>query len=116
MSRALEGTFTGARGLALFRRTWRPTGPSRAGLINLHGLGDHSGLYPMVGAHMTARGIVVHAPDLRGNGRSPGQRGYVRLWADYREDLRALVTRIREEEGELPLFLLGNSLGGLIAL
>jgi alpha-beta hydrolase superfamily lysophospholipase len=85
-------------------------------LINLHGLGDHSGLYPMVAEHMTASGIVVHAPDLRGNGRSPGQRGYVRRWEDYRDDLRALVSRVRSEEGERPLFLMGNSLGGLIAL
>jgi alpha-beta hydrolase superfamily lysophospholipase len=113
---ATEGSFRGAGGLSLFCRVWRPTGPARAALINLHGLGDHSGLYPTLVEYCTDRGIVVHAPDLRGNGRSPGQRGFVRRWEDFREDLRAFVTRVRAEEAGLSLFLLGNSLGGLIAL
>lgn len=111
-----EGTFPGSGGLSLFRRIWRPAGTPRAALINLHGLGDHSGLYPALVQHFTDRGIAVHAPDLRGNGRSPGQRAYVRRWSEFREDLQALVARVRAEEPGLPLFLLGNSLGGLIAL
>jgi alpha-beta hydrolase superfamily lysophospholipase len=111
-----EGHFTGAGGTRLFRRVWRPAGPARAALINLHGLGDHSGLYPALVEYLTDRGIAVHAPDLRGNGRSPGQRGFVRRWEDFREDLRAFVARVRAEEPGLPLFLLGNSLGGLIVL
>jgi alpha-beta hydrolase superfamily lysophospholipase len=113
---AAEGSFRGAGGLSLFCRVWRPAGPARAGLINLHGLGDHSGLYPTLVEHCTACGFVVHAPDLRGNGRSPGQRGFVRRWEDFREDLRAFVARVQAEEPGLPLFLLGNSLGGLIVL
>ena len=111
-----EGWFTGAGGLSLFRRTWRPAGPARAVLINVHGLGDHSGLYPALVDHFTARGFAVHAPDLRGNGRSAGQRGYVERWDEYREDLERLVAVVRQEELDRPLFLLGNSLGGLIVL
>ena len=37
-------------------------------------------------------------------------------WEEYREDLRRFVATVRSEEGDLPLFLLGNSLGGLIVL
>lgn len=111
-----EGWFKGAAGLSLFRRTWRPAGPARAVLINVHGLGDHSGLYPVLVEHFTARGTVVHAPDVRGNGRSPGQRAYVERWDEYREDLDRFVATVRREEPGLPLFLLGNSLGGLIVL
>jgi alpha-beta hydrolase superfamily lysophospholipase len=59
---------------------------------------------------------VVHSHDLRGNGRSAGQRAYVERWEEYREDLARFVATVRSEEGDLPLFLLGNSLGGLIAL
>jgi alpha-beta hydrolase superfamily lysophospholipase len=113
---SVEGSFLGAGGLSLFCRVWHPAGPPRAALINLHGLGDHSGLYPALVEYLTARGIVVHALDLRGNGRSPGQRGYVSGWDDFREDLRIFVGRVRAEERGLPLFLLGNSLGGLIVL
>jgi alpha-beta hydrolase superfamily lysophospholipase len=103
-------------GLSLFRRTWRPDGGVRAVLINVHGLGDHSGLYPALAEHCTARGIALYAPDLRGNGRSPGRRGYVERWEEYREDLQRFVAVVRQEEPGLPLFLLGNSLGGLIVL
>lgn len=113
---ARTGSFTGAAGLRLFRQCWRPEADARAVVINLHGLGDHSGLYPVLVDHLVARGIVVHAPDLRGNGRSPGQRAYVSRWDEFREDVRCLVEVVRAEEPGLPLFLLGNSLGGLIVL
>ncbi len=110
------GWFTGAGRLSLFRQTWRPSGQVKAILINVHGLGDHSGLYPTLVEHFTARGIAVYAPDLRGNGRSPGQRAYVERWDEYREDLERFVALVRQEEPGHPVFLLGNSLGGLIAL
>jgi alpha-beta hydrolase superfamily lysophospholipase len=111
-----EGWFTGAGGLSLFRQSWRPAGPTRAVLINVHGLGDHSGLYSALVEHFTARGIAVYAPDIRGNGRSPGQRGYVERWDEFREDLERFIAMVRQEEPDRPLFLLGNSLGGLIVL
>lgn len=111
-----EGWFTGADGLSLFRQAWRPPGAARAILINVHGLGDHSGLYPTLVQHFTTRGIAVHSPDLRGNGRSAGQRAYVERWDEYREDLARFVALVRLEEPGRPIFLLGNSLGGLIVL
>src|SRR4029079_7057301 len=105
-----EGSYTGAGGLRLFRRVRQPAGRARGVGINLHGLGDHSGLYPDLLGHLAAGVFLVHAPDLRGNGRSPGQRGYVGRWEELREDLHALVALVRSEEPGLPLFLLGNSL------
>jgi alpha-beta hydrolase superfamily lysophospholipase len=111
-----EEWFKGSGGLSLFRQTWRPAGPTRAVLINVHGLGDHSGLYPALVEHFTARGIAVYAFDLRGNGRSPGQRGYVERWDQYVEDLERFIAVVRREEPDRPVFLLGNSLGGRIVL
>jgi alpha-beta hydrolase superfamily lysophospholipase len=112
----VEGAFAGCHGLSLFRRTWRPPGPPRALLINLHGLGDHSALYGALVDRAVASGLAVHAFDLRGNGRSPGRRGHVDAWSDYREDLHCFVELVRREEPGRPIFLLGNSLGGLIVL
>ncbi len=108
--------FTGTAGCRLFRRIWHPSAASRAVLINLHGLGDHSGLYSALVDFFVARGFSVHGPDLRGNGRSPGQRAYIARWDVFREDLRCLVEVVRAEQPGLPVFLLGNSLGGLLVL
>lgn len=110
------GGYTGAGGVRLFRQTWRPEGAVRAVVANIHGLGDHSGLYPALVNHLLAAGIAVHAPDLRGNGRSPGQRAYITRWDEFREDVRRFLDVVRAEEPGLPLFLLGNSLGGLVVL
>ena len=109
------GTFSGFGGLQLFFQAWRPPQP-RATLINVHGLGDHSGLYPNLAAHLPPRGIAVYAYDMRGNGRSPGQRAFVRSWQEFREDLHAFLIQVRQWEPNLPLFVLGNSLGGLVVL
>jgi alpha-beta hydrolase superfamily lysophospholipase len=111
-----EGTFSGSGGIPLYYQAWLPSRPRRAVLVNLHGLGDHSGLYPNLAAHFPAGGIALYAYDMRGNGRSAGQRAYVRRWSEYRDDLHVFLNQVRQWEPGLPLFLLGNSLGGLVVL
>ncbi|HEV7366509.1 MAG TPA: alpha/beta hydrolase [Gemmatimonadales bacterium] len=112
-----EGRFAGWDGSPLYYQAWTPSqSRPRAVLVNLHGLGDHSGLYPNLANFIPGRGTALYAYDMRGNGRSPGQRAYLRSWQEYRDDLRTFVARVREWEGDLPLFLLGNSLGGLVVL
>jgi alpha-beta hydrolase superfamily lysophospholipase len=107
--------YEGAAGTRLYCRSW-PVATPRALLIALHGLGDHSGLYPTIGETLAGRGVAVLTPDLRGNGRSSGQRGYIDAWSDLRDDLGRLVERSRAEAPAGPLFLLGMSLGGLVVL
>ena len=65
---------------------------------------------------MVARELAVHTFDLRGNGRSAGQRAYVESWEEYLEDLTRFFAVVDRDDPGRPLFLLGNSLGGLIAL
>lgn len=110
------GTYQGRDGVGLFRQSWRPDAPARAAVVNLHGLGDHSGLHRHLVEHLVSRGMAVHACDLRGHGRSGGQRAYIERWGDYRGDLGALIRIVRRDEAGLPLFLIGNSLGGLVVL
>jgi alpha-beta hydrolase superfamily lysophospholipase len=109
------GTFIGRGGVTLFRQAWLPDRPPRATLINLHGLGDHSSLYPALPEHFVPHDIAVHAFDLRGHGRSGGQRAYLDDWNDYREDLDTFV-RLVAGRSAGRAFLLGNSLGGLAVL
>jgi acylglycerol lipase len=110
-----SGRFTGRGGVRLFHQSWLPPDAPRATLVNLHGLGDHGGLYATLVERMVGEGIAVHAFDLRGHGRSSGQRAYLSDWRDYREDLDSFVQLVAPEGTRRP-FLLGNSLGGLIAL
>ncbi|WP_224367617.1 alpha/beta hydrolase [Hyalangium versicolor] len=111
-----EDSFEGLGGVRLFAQHWRPEGPSRAVLAIVHGLGEHSDRYQKLVEHLVSRGHTVHGFDLRGHGRSPGQRGHVDTWADFREDLRAFLGHVaRHEPGRTP-FLLGHSLGTLIVL
>lgn len=89
--------------------------PLRGVVLNICGLGDHSGLYPTITGTLPGMGFSVHALDTRGNGKSGGKRGHVRRWTDYRDDLHRFVTSVRARE-DAPLTLLGHSLGGLMVL
>lgn len=110
-----ESSFTSRDGLPLFRRSWRPERATRA-LVLVHGFGEHSGRYEEVAAWFAARGCAVHAFDLRGHGRSGGIRTHVDGFADYLMDLATLHALVRGEHVDLPITLVGHSMGGLIAL
>ena len=57
----------------------------------------------------------MYAPDLRGRGRSDGERFYVEHFGDYVSDVASLVSLVRSREPALPVFLLGHSAGGVVA-
>jgi alpha-beta hydrolase superfamily lysophospholipase len=112
------GKFEGTGGLELTYQSWHPDPDQerKAVLVIVHGLGEHSGRYGNVVKELLPRGIVVYGFDLRGHGRSAGQRGHVESWSDIREDLDAFSSLVIQQEGDLPRFLMGHSLGGLIVL
>lgn len=98
----------------LHLRTWNPPSAAKGTVWLVHGIGEHSGRYDSAARVLAARGIVVHAHDQRGHGMSPGPRGHVRRWAEYGDDLRALLER--HADPALPLLLFGHSMGGLVVL
>ncbi|MCJ7708893.1 MAG: alpha/beta hydrolase [Anaerolineales bacterium] len=111
-----EGSFRGVDGLDLYYQAWRPEAAPRAVLAVTHGFGEHSGRYMNVVDHFVPRGYAAYGFDLRGHGRSPGKRGFIRAWSDYRGDTAAFLKMVAEKEPRRPLFLYGHSLGGLIVL
>ncbi len=111
-----EGTFKGVGGLDLYYQSWHPEGKIRGILAIVHGLGAHSGRYGNVIQHLIPKQYAVYALDLRGHGRSSGQRGYINSWADFREDLRAFLELIKTQQPQSPIFVLGHSLGAVIVL
>ena len=108
-----EGSFEGAGSRVLFRRSWLPEAPERA-LVVVHGFAEHSGRYEAFGRWFADRGSAVHAFDHQGHGRSQGPRNYVASFADYLDDLDALLEVVRGEHPGLDVVLVGHSMGGLI--
>ena len=119
MAAAGEGSaveFRGADGLPLHARAWATPEP-RAALLVAHGLGEHAGRYATLAADLVARGVSVYAPDHRGHGRSPGTRGHVLRFGELVDDFEAFRRHIAAAlPPRLPVFLLGHSLGGLVAI
>ena len=111
-----SGTFLGANQSKLYYQSWHPKLTSRAILVIVHGLGAHSGIFSNLVEFFGDRPITIYALDLRGHGRSSGQRGYIKGWSEFRQDLDLFLQLIKAQEPKLPLFLLGQSLGGTIAL
>ena len=111
-----EGTFKGAKELNLYYQSWHPEQQIRGVLIIVHGLGGHSGLFTNVIQHFVDRAFAVYTFDQRGNGRSPGQRGYIDRWAELRADLETFLQLVRTEKIDCPCFLLGHSLGATVVL
>ena len=107
--------FAATDGLLLLRQAWHPEGEPGAVLAVVHGYGEHGGRYRGLAEDMAARGYAVHVYDLRGHGRSGGRRGRLGRFTDYLDDTAVYLKAVREEHRGQPLYLLGHSLGGLIA-
>jgi acylglycerol lipase len=90
-------------------------GRAKATIVLAHGYGEHIGRYEHVIDAMTAARFGVYAVDQRGYGRSDGSRAIVDRFDRYVDDL-ALVTALpKAEHADRPLFVLGHSMGGLVA-
>lgn len=111
-----ESTFKGAGGLELYYQRWRPDPVPKAALVIVHGFGEHGGRYLNVVNRLVPNRYAIYALDHRGHGRSPGQRSYINRWAEYRDDVQAFLKLVHKEEPDIPLFLMGHSMGGLIVL
>ena len=85
-------------------------------LAIVHGLGEHSGRYCSVVRAAVDAGYAVYGFDNQGHGQSEGQRGHIRRWQDYRDNVQAFLWLVRQQEPDVPLFVMGHSLGGLIVL
>ena len=104
----------GARGAPLLlRRGWLPERPWGV-LLVVHGYAEHSGRYEDLGSWFAARGLAVEAYDQRGHGRSEGAHCHVERFDEFLDDLDRILEGVREEHADLPIALLGHSMGGLV--
>jgi acylglycerol lipase len=99
-------------GTKLFAREWQASGSAKGTILLVPGLGEQTGRYLHVGDFFQGAGFNVVAVDVRGQGRSGGTPAYVKRYDQYLEDVRAGIGLVKAS----PLFVLGHSLGGQLAL
>lgn len=111
-----QGTFAGSTAKKLAYRTWLPAGPKLGVVVIVHGYTEHGGRYARFAEKLTDQGFAVYAHDHAGHGLSEGVRGHIDKFDTYVDDLRLFMDVITETEGNLPLFLFGQSMGGAVAV
>ncbi len=110
-----EHTFTGLHDTPIVWQRWLPDSAPRAVLLVAHGYGEHSGRYGNLISYFVPRGYAIYAPDHRGHGKSGGERVAVESFFDYVGDLKMLFDIAHAEQPSLPIYLLGHSMGAMIA-
>jgi alpha-beta hydrolase superfamily lysophospholipase len=109
-----ETVKSGDRGI--FVRSWSPpSGGARAVVVLVHGFNSHSGYYVRTGEALAARGFAAYALDLRGRGRSDGDRFYIESMSEFVQDVATVVSLAKLRHPGLPTFLLGHSAGGVVS-
>jgi alpha-beta hydrolase superfamily lysophospholipase len=93
-------------------RRWPADDPARL-VVLVHGYGEHIGRYEHVAEELVARGSEVVGPDHVGHGHSEGEQALVEDFEAVVDDLRAVV---QDARGDLPVVMVGHSMGGLIAI
>ncbi|MCX6571233.1 MAG: alpha/beta fold hydrolase [Candidatus Aminicenantes bacterium] len=102
----------------LFRR-WpaspEPASPKAVFLL-VHGLGAYSARWGFLAGHLAEHGFASYAVELRGFGRTPERpRGHIGSFRVWDRDILELGDIARRENPGKKIFLLGESLGGLLA-
>jgi len=105
-----------ADGQYLFCRYWKPTGTPKALIFVSHGAGEHCGRYDELAQMLVGLGLLVFAHDHVGHGQSEGDRMVVSDFQVFIRDVLQHVDTMQKNYPGLPVFLLGHSMGGAIAI
>ncbi|MEQ3554628.1 lysophospholipase [Pseudonocardia nematodicida] len=112
----VDGRLPGVGGIELYWQGRLPEHDPTGVLLVSHGIGEHSGRYGSVSDALLPEGWAVYGLDHRGHGRSGGARVHVRRYDDFLQDFETFRREVVSRHPGLPVFLLGHSLGGQIAL
>lgn len=111
-----DGYFEGYEGISLYYQTWIPEKATKAVMILVHGIGEYCGRYQHMADFFNKSGYQVYGFDHRGHGHSPGKRGHINNWVEFREDTETFKKMVLEMHSDVPVFLFGHSMGALISL
>lgn len=114
--KTFESKFEGRDGLSFYVQGWEPDAQPKAVIALVHGLGEHIGRYAHVGKALTDAGYVLVGFDLRGHGKTVSPRGHFPALDAVMQDIRQFIQFVSQRYSNVPQFLYGHSLGGLLAL
>ncbi len=115
MSDVTEWTFDGAQGTIAARSWHDPAVTPGYVAVLVHGYGEHIGRYGHVADALVANGAAVYGLDHLAHGKSAGERVLVSNFDDVVDDLDQVVEVARHSWPELPVVMIGHSMGGMIA-
>ncbi|MGI6200597.1 MAG: alpha/beta fold hydrolase [Christensenellales bacterium] len=121
--RQREWTYPADNGLGLIHaQLWRDDGVPARGVIQIaHGMAEYADRYADLAAYLAAKGFWVYANDHAGHGHSDasgGKQGYFGPedgWRHAVADMRALTEQARAQCPNLPVILLGHSMGSFLS-
>lgn len=102
--------------LWIYSQCWQPEGKPKAVVCLVHGHGEHSGRYIHLAEFLTDSGFALVALDLRGHGKSQGQRGYFPSYNNLLKDITLFIREVRKHFKKNPIFLYGQSFGGNLVI
>ncbi len=108
--------WTGKDGTEFFVHGWEPDGTPKALVTLIHGLGEHAGRYEHVAKAFSDARYVLASFDLRGHGKSSGVRGHFPSLDAVMQDIKGFLVFLSQRYPDLPQFIYGHSLGGLLTL
>ncbi len=115
--KTMNGTITARDGTSLYWKAWLPDNAPKAVIHLIHGYAEHVERYGNVVNELVPAGYAVFGNDHRGHGRSQGRRGHVRSFQEFIDDEKQFADEvIRARLPGIPYFVLGHSMGSLIAL
>lgn len=104
-------------GLSLYWKAWLPDGKPKAVLQVVHGYAEHIDRYAFVMNELVPAGYALFGTDHRGHGRSDGRRAYVNSFQEFIDDQRQFRDEVvLKALPDVPYFVLGHSMGSLIAM
>lgn len=109
-----EGNLKSFDSTELYFRKDIPRTPT-ATVVIVHGLCEHLGRYDDLVKRFNEFGYGVYRFDNRGHGESGGEKGYIDDFKSFFKDADVLVEKAKKDYPDLPIFMLGHSMGGFIA-
>lgn len=112
-----DGKLTAKDGLSLYWKAWLPEGTPKAVVHLIHGYAEHTGRYQNIVNELVPAGYAIIGKDHRGHGKSGGKRGHVESFQDFIDDERQFALEvIKPSFFDTPCFMLGHSMGSIIAV